>query len=225
MFKLSDTHFFQLKKEYGIEKMHNLFQDSNEAAVTEEDVIQNVQSTDVELELKIIKINKGIEITNDALPKEDCSVWKTIKNAKGIKNQVFTLNFLLIIDVFLCAIPFPKPKETVFSRNLPFLYLKLAIFYIPNNFNDANVDDNRNRVYWQNHYLSDCNINSLPFEPIKTGNTRVKTKILEIQNSDRAFHLLDRIKVRINIFYHLFKNILYSYSVSDLLIMILKLIC
>jgi acetoin utilization deacetylase AcuC-like enzyme len=52
-----------------------------------------------------------------------------------------------------------------------------------------------------------------------------KTKILEIQNSDRAFHLLDRIKVRINIFYHLFKNILYLYSVSDLLIMILKLIC
>ena len=73
--------------------MHNLFQDSNEAAVTEEDVIQNVQSTDVDLELKIIRINKGIEITNDALPKDDCSVWKTIKNAKGIKNQVFTLNF------------------------------------------------------------------------------------------------------------------------------------
>jgi curved DNA-binding protein CbpA len=59
MFKLSDTHFFQLKKEFSIEKMHNLFPDSNEAAVTEEDVIQNVQSTDVKLQL--IKINKGNE--------------------------------------------------------------------------------------------------------------------------------------------------------------------
>jgi hypothetical protein len=42
-----------------------------------------------------------------------------------------------------------------------------------------------NKFLWVDQ--PDCNINSLPFEPIKTGNIRVKTKIPEIQNSDRAF--------------------------------------
>ena len=102
----------------------------------------------------------------------------------------------------MCAIPFPKPKEVTFSHKLQCLYLKLAIFYIPNSYN---VNDNRNRVYWQNHYLPDCNINSLPFEPNKNINTRIQNKIIELQNLDRFFHLKqDRTTVRINIFYHLF---------------------
>ena len=76
---------------------------------------------------------------------------------------------------------------------------------------------------WQNHYLPDCSIDSLSFEPIKNCTTRIKIKITKFQNDDRPFHLLDRTKVRINI--HFFKNILCTYSVSDLFIMILQLIC
>jgi hypothetical protein len=64
--------------------MHNLFPD-NEAAVTEEDLNENIQSTNVELKLIITKMENGVETMNVALPKEDCSVWRTIKNAKGIK--------------------------------------------------------------------------------------------------------------------------------------------
>ena len=123
----------------------------------------------------------------------------------------------------MCAIPFPKPGEkTVFSESLESLYLKLAIFYIP--YVSNNVSDNRNSsncVYWQNQYLSDCIIKDLPFDPKKESNTRNKAKITQLQDKDRAYNLLDRIKVRINNFNHLFFKL---HSASGLFDMILKLI-
>ena len=83
--------------------------------------------------------------------------------------------FLIIIDVFLCAIPFPKPSVTKFSNLIPNLYLKLAIFYIPDYYDDKpdkkQITTTRNRVYWQNHYLNECNI-TLPFEPKKHATSR-----------------------------------------------------
>ena len=160
-----------------------------------------------------------------SLPLETCSVWETIKEAKGIIKIFIYLTFNKYFkDIFLCAIPFPNPKpaETKFSKKVTQLYLKMVFFYIP--YSEANQIDRQfnNRMYWQNHFLNECSITDLPFKPIKQMKSQSKLKLKDSSRSNQAINVYDRCTVKL--YNYCFIIILYFYSGLVLLDLILKLI-
>ena len=86
-YQLSNAHFFQLKKEYRIENINLQFPGRSPINLGDEN-INYENDTDVELQIRIADINSNESNQRDlnfvSLPLKTCSVWKTIKEAKGI---------------------------------------------------------------------------------------------------------------------------------------------
>ena len=103
------------------------------------------------------------------------------------------MNILYMIDVFLCAIP--VPQSTMNTHRTGGEYIKLAFFYMPI---DGRGESRQiqSRVYWNYHFLSECNIGEYSFQPVKQANHSSKAKLKKFVNLDKAFNVLDRITVK-----------------------------